>query len=57
MTISYLGDNYFKLQNGNDIILVDPTNARSLKTATAVVFTTLPPVTTVEEGIVIAHQG
>ncbi|MDO8557160.1 MAG: MBL fold metallo-hydrolase [Candidatus Jorgensenbacteria bacterium] len=59
MTISYQGDNYFKIQNGNDVILIDPTNARSLKGATAVVLTTLPPVLPVslEGGLVVEHQG
>lgn len=58
MTISYQGDNYFKIQSGDDAILIDPTNARSFKGATAVVLTTLPtsPMQ-LENGLVVDHQG
>lgn len=59
MTISYLGDNYFRLQNGNDVILIDPTNARSVKAANAICFTTLPPAAEIadENTLIVGHQG
>ena len=45
MIITYHGDNYFRLQAGNTIVLVDPTNQRSFKGA-ALVLNTIKPADT-----------
>lgn len=60
MIITYQGDNYFKIQSGNLVVLIDPTNGRSFRGATAVVNTTLPPSTEApkeNECFWIEHQG
>ena len=57
MTITYQGDNYFKVQSGDNVILIDPTNARSLKNATAVILTTMPPTSSIESNLIVQHQG
>lgn len=60
MIITYQGENYFKLQNGNTVVLIDPANQRSFKGAVLALNTTMP--TRIEESneeglIVISHQG
>jgi len=42
MIITYHGDNYFKFQSGETVILMDPTNQRSFKGATLVINTQKP---------------
>ncbi|HMB17551.1 MAG TPA: MBL fold metallo-hydrolase [Candidatus Paceibacterota bacterium] len=42
MIITYHDDNYFKLQSGNDIILVDPTDQRSFRGANIILNTKRP---------------
>jgi len=42
MVITWNGDNYFKLQSGDLVVLVDPTNQRSFKGAGVVVNTRKP---------------
>jgi len=39
MVISYQGENYFKIQSGDQIVLVDPENQRSFRGATLVLYT------------------
>ncbi len=39
MVITYLGGNYFKIQSGEFVVLVDPTNARSFKGSNVVLNT------------------
>lgn len=60
MVINYLGDNYFKIQSGNTVLLTDPENARSLRGAQIVLNTSRPSISTPEgEGdfIWIDYQG
>ncbi len=42
MVITYHGGGYLKLQSGDDVILIDPSNQRSVRGAAAVIFTTHP---------------
>ena len=44
MIITYQGENYFKIQSGSLVFLIDPTNSRSLRGAKAVINTLKPPV-------------
>jgi len=60
MIITYQGDNYFKIQSGDLVVLIDPTNGRSFRGATVVVNTTLPSSTEApkeNECFWIEHQG
>lgn len=60
MIITYQGENYFKLQNGNTVILINPSNQRSFKGAVLILNTTMPAPAgdpTEEEIISINHQG
>ncbi|MEK7464551.1 MAG: MBL fold metallo-hydrolase [Patescibacteria group bacterium] len=56
MVINCLGDNYFKIQSGNTVVLVDPTNARSLRGA-QVVLSTIKPSSSVPDGDGLPGQG
>jgi len=60
MVITYQGDNYFKIQSGESVVLIDPTNTRSFKGAN-VVLNTIKPATIArpeEEGVFwIENQG
>lgn len=42
MVITYQGENYFKLQNGNTVILINPANQRSFKGSTLILNTSWP---------------
>jgi hypothetical protein len=56
--ITYQGGNYFKLQAGQLIILVDPTNHRSEKGTDVILSTVKPAEITPEDGpVFIDHQG
>lgn len=60
MIITYQGDNYFKLQAGPFIVLIDPTNQRSFKGANLIVNTVksivAPP--SDDAGVIwVEHQG
>lgn len=61
MIITYQGENYFKLQNGNTVVLINPTNQRSFKGAVLILNTTMPAPAgepTEEDKIIsISHQG
>lgn len=60
MIITYHGDNYFRLQSGEVVVLVDPTNQRSFKGATLVVNTLKPAETEkpeTDEPFWIENQG
>lgn len=62
MVITYHSDGYLKFQSGDNVILLDPTNQRSVRGATAAIFTTHPNETAQEmessSGIpVFTHQG
>lgn len=59
MVITYHGLNYFRVQSGECVVLVDPTNARSFKGANIVLSTVKPPlVEGKEEGVFwIENQG
>ncbi len=59
MIITYQGDDYFKLQSGQFTVLIDPTNQRSFKGATAIINTVRPAGTQPSEegGFWIDHQG
>ena len=50
MIITYQGDNYIRLQAGDTVILIDPTNYRSFKGALIALHTTLPTNLEKEEG-------
>ena len=66
MVITYQGENYFKLQSGNAVVLIDPENQRSFKGSSIIVNTIMPaavqkPPATESEGedtmVWIDHQG
>lgn len=60
MVITFQGDNYFKIQSGEFVVLIDPTNARSLKGANIILNTLKPPPVQAEpstDGIWIVNQG
>ncbi len=62
MIITYQEENYFKIQSGDQTILVDPTNQRSFKGASVILITSSDDVNLPnerEEGsaFVIRHQG
>ena len=61
MIITYQGGNYFKIQSGDFVLLVDPDNARSFKGASVVLNTLKPPLVAApaeSEGLVwIENQG
>ena len=60
MVITYNGDNYFKIQSGEEAILIDPTNQRAYKGTVAVLNTkqpTLSPAPEATEPFWIEHQG
>ncbi len=61
MIITYQDDNYFKLQSGDDTILVDPTDQRSFRGANIVLNTKKPAVTeepsSEEEIFWVDHSG
>jgi len=61
MIITYQGGNYFKLQNGNTVVLINPTNQRSFKGAVLILNTTMPASAgqpDEEDKIIsISHQG
>lgn len=59
MVITYQGDGYLKLQSGDSVLLVDPTNQRSVRGASAVIFTQYPAPAEFNsaEIPVISHQG
>ncbi|MDI6734332.1 MAG: MBL fold metallo-hydrolase [Patescibacteria group bacterium] len=66
MVITYQGDNYFKLQSGEDVILIDPTNQRSFKGTILVIKTEEPTLVAAEKKdnnieqsfpFLINHQG
>ncbi len=61
MIITYQGENYFKLQNGGTVILINPANQRSFKGAALVLNTTKPARISESESeekiIIIDHQG
>jgi len=43
MVITYHGDNYFKLQSGDFVVLIDPTNQRSFRGTQIILNTIKPP--------------
>ncbi|MFB6212560.1 MAG: MBL fold metallo-hydrolase [Candidatus Magasanikbacteria bacterium] len=45
MTITYQGDNYFKIKSGDDLVLVDPEDQRSFKKADMALNTIKPTLT------------
>lgn len=60
MIITYQGDNYFKVQSGELVVLIDPTNGRSFRGATAAINTISPASTDApkeNECFWIEHQG
>jgi L-ascorbate metabolism protein UlaG (beta-lactamase superfamily) len=59
MIITYQGDSYVKLQAGDTVILIDPTNYRSFKGALLALHTSLPTDLSKEETDTfwIDHQG
>jgi len=59
MIVTYHGDNYFKIQAQNRILLIDPTNHRSFKGADIILNTLRPALTAEpEDGFFwIDHQG
>jgi len=60
MIITYQGENYFKIQSGEQAILIDPVNQRSLRGAAVAVNTLYPsPVArpTEDECFWVDHQG
>ncbi len=60
MVITYNGENYFKLQSGSAVVLVDPTDQRSLRGANLVLSTVNPPKINPEKSdnaFFIVHQG
>ena len=60
MTITYHGDNYFKIQTSKTSILIDPTNQRSFKGADLILNTISPAATKplqTDETFWIEHQG
>jgi L-ascorbate metabolism protein UlaG (beta-lactamase superfamily) len=65
MVITYQGENYFRIQSGDTIVLIDPGNQRSFKGATLALHTLRPTLTEApsgEEGgqptpFWIDHQG
>ncbi len=61
MVITYHGDNYFKIQSGSTIVLLDPTNQRSFRGARVVINSERAAQTdrpSFEEGLfLIDHQG
>jgi hypothetical protein len=46
MVITYQGDNYFKIQSGDLVVLIDPTNTRSFKGAGMILNTKKPSLIT-----------
>jgi|SRR3989344_2565628 len=60
MIITYNGENYFKIQSGEDSILIDPTNQRAYKGTAVILNTIKPPFAEPPEGAEpfwIEHQG
>lgn len=60
MIITYQGENYFKVQSGDQAILIDPENQRSLRGAAVAVNTLYPsliPRPSDDECFWIDHQG
>ncbi len=60
MVITYNGENYFKCQSGNSIILIDPTNQRAFKGADLILNTQKPASVPKQEddgAFWIDHQG
>lgn len=61
MIITYQGDNYFKLQNGGTVVLINPANQRSFKGAALVLSTDFPATAgepdAEDKTIAISHQG
>jgi hypothetical protein len=58
MVITYQGGSYFRVQSGEFVVLIDPTNARAFKSANIVINTVKPPYTKEEKGpFWIEHQG
>lgn len=60
MIITYHGDNYFKIQSGEQTVLIDPVNGRSFRGATVVLNTVSPASTEApkeNECFWIEHQG
>lgn len=59
MVITYQGGNYFKIQSGDFIVLIDPSNARSLKGSNIVLNTVKPPAIEKEDAdtVWIENQG
>jgi hypothetical protein len=58
MIITYHGDNYFRLQAGDLVVLLNPTNLRSAKGALALISTVKPSTAPqTNETVWIDHQG
>lgn len=61
MIITYQGENYFKLQNGGTVVLINPANQRSFKGAVLILNTTMPALAgepnEEDEIIAVSHQG
>ena len=60
MVITYQGENYFKFQSGETVVLLDPTDQRSFRGAQVVLSTMKPanvPAPEGDEPFFIDHQG